>query len=174
MTHRHLEMNQHDALYRIARAYPGGIEALAARMGKSPNTLRNKLRPEIATHAMSFEEVSEVLEFCEGAKVKDALQPLRAFNARHGMAAFRMPEVDDQDDEQLLGTVYRVMKEIGQVAETVSVALEDGRITVQELDLIEKNFAQGMSALGEWRERVRQRAERDGALQAQKKAAKGR
>ncbi|HEV7816365.1 MAG TPA: phage regulatory CII family protein, partial [Janthinobacterium sp.] len=43
-------MNQHDALYKVARNYPGGLEALAHSMGISVNVLRNKLAPTIASH----------------------------------------------------------------------------------------------------------------------------
>lgn len=35
MTCKYSEMNQHDAIYIAARAYPGGVEALAGRMGMS-------------------------------------------------------------------------------------------------------------------------------------------
>jgi hypothetical protein len=30
MTRKYLDMNQHDALYKVARAYPGGIDAGAS------------------------------------------------------------------------------------------------------------------------------------------------
>jgi hypothetical protein len=47
MTRKYSDMNQHDALYKVARAYPGGLEALALRMDISVNVLRNKLAPEL-------------------------------------------------------------------------------------------------------------------------------
>ena len=53
MTRRYSDTNQHDALYKVARAYPGGLEALAARMGMSVNVLRNKLAPGIDTDRKS-------------------------------------------------------------------------------------------------------------------------
>ncbi|MFX5660835.1 phage regulatory CII family protein, partial [Acinetobacter baumannii] len=71
-------MNQHDALYKIARAFPGGLEALAQRMDMSVNVLRNKLAPGIDTHYPSFEEVSQIVELCKQANVKDATLPLHA------------------------------------------------------------------------------------------------
>ena len=43
MTRKYADMNQHDALYKVARAYPGGLEALAAKLDMSVNVLRNKL-----------------------------------------------------------------------------------------------------------------------------------
>ena len=69
MTRRYSDMNQHDALYKVARAYPGGLEALALRMQISVNVLRNKLAPGIETHYPSFEELSMIVEHCHQAGV---------------------------------------------------------------------------------------------------------
>ena len=77
MTRRYSDMNQHDALYKVARAYPGGLEALAAAMKMSVNVLRNKLAPGIETHYPSFEEVSEIVALCQEAGMKDAFADSR-------------------------------------------------------------------------------------------------
>src|SRR5690242_14530555 len=98
MTRRYSDTNQHDALYTIARAYPGGIEELAARLGVSPNVLRNKLAPGIASHYVSFEETSQIIHLCHAAGVKGALMPLHALMSRHGMAAFLIPESADMSE----------------------------------------------------------------------------
>lgn len=172
MTLRYLEMNQHDSLYRVARAYPGGIEALAKRMDKSPNVLRNKLRPDITTHHITFEEMTEIVELCQAARVREALQPVHALVGRLGMVAFEAPSFNDVTDDLLLETVYKVMMEIGEVAQTVTKALEDKKITHPELDDIEAAFSGGMSALAEWRERVRTRAVKDSGPIPAKKTAK--
>lgn len=115
MTRKYLDMNQHDALYKVARSYPGGIDALAQAMGISVNVLRNKLAPTIASHYPSFEEVSAVVELCHQAGVADAHLPLHA--------------------------------------------LLDGKVTAAEADLIEREFQGALSALGEWRARLRLKAE---------------
>ena len=49
------------------------------------------------------------------------------------------------------------MSEVGAVAEAVSSALMDGVVTVAEADLIEREFHSALSALGEWRARLRLR-----------------
>lgn len=155
MTRRYSEMNQHDALYKVARAFPGGLEALAAELKVSVNVLRNKLAPGIDTHYPSFEEVSMIVAQCQKAGVKDALLPLHAMLGRHGMAAFLVPEPDTISDDDLSQTVCRVMSQVGGVAEAVSDALMDGVITNIEADLIEKEFQGALTALGEWRARIR-------------------
>lgn len=158
MTRKYLDMNQHDALYKVARAYPGGLDALAQAMGISANVLRNKLAPTIASHYPSFEEVSAIIEHCQRCGVNDALLPLHALLVRHGMAAFVVPQPEHVGGDDLSQTVCRVMSQVGAVAEAVSTALLDGVVTAAEADLIEREFAGALSALGEWRARIRLRA----------------
>lgn len=155
MTSRYSDMNQHDALYKTACAYPGGLEALAHRMGRSVNVLRNKLRPAIDTHHTSFEEVSEVLEICEDGGVKDCFQSLHAFNHRHGHVAFPVMATDHLTDQELSQTMGRVMMEVGEVAAKILECDADNSISDGDLEKIEKEFQEAMGALGEWRDRVR-------------------
>lgn len=167
VTLRYSETNQHDALYTVARAYPGGVEALARRMGRSAAVFYNKLRPGIDTHHVAFEEVSEIVELCQQAGVKDALSPLHALNMRHGLVAFPMPQVDSLTDDALAQTVCRAMKEFGEVAASVSESLaNDGKISDAELEKIEKEFQDAFAAIGEWRARVRSRADQSNDARA--------
>jgi hypothetical protein len=156
MTRRYLDMNQHDALYTVARKYPGGVDALARELDMSPNVLRNKLAPTVASHYPSFEEVSRIVECCHKAGVPDAHLPLHAMLVRHGMAAFVVPQPEQARQDDLSQTVCRVMSEVGDVAEAVSDALRDGVVTSAEADLIEREFHAALSALGAWRARLRQ------------------
>ncbi|MBC3869286.1 phage regulatory CII family protein [Undibacterium oligocarboniphilum] len=157
MTRKYSDMNQHDALYKVARAYPGGLEALAARLDMSVNVLRNKLAPGIETHYPSFEELSLIIEHCHAAGVKEAHLPLHALLGRHGLAAFVVPEPTEVREDDLSQTVCRVMSQVGDVAEAVSTALLDGIITDAEADLIEREFQGALTVLGEWRARIRAR-----------------
>ena len=155
MTRRYSDMNQHDALYKIARAYPGGIDALATKLNISANVLRNKLAPGIASHYPSFEEVSMIISVCQEMGVKEALLPLHAMLGRHGMAGFVVPEPEQISNDDLSQTVCRVMSQVGNVAEAVSEALIDSVITECEADLIEREFQGALTALGDWRARIR-------------------
>ena len=157
MTRRYIDMNQHDALYKVARSFPGGLDALAKAMDISPNVLRNKLSPTIASHYPSFEEVSCIVELCHKENVPDAHLPLHALLVRHGMAAFIVPQPEQVGSDDLSQTVCRVMSQVGGVAGSVSQALADGVVSVTEADLIEREFSGALAALGEWRARIRQR-----------------
>jgi hypothetical protein len=156
MTRRYLDMNQHDALYTVARKFPGGVDALARELDISPNVLRNKLAPTIFSHYPSFEEVSRIVECCHQAGVPDAHLPIHALLVRHGMAAFVVPQPALAQSDDLSQTVCRVMSEVGAVAEAVSDALRDGVVTAVEADLIEREFHAALSALGAWRARLRE------------------
>lgn len=155
MTRRYSDMDQHDALYKVARAFPGGLDALARLLQMSPNVLRNKLAPNINSHYPSFEEVSAIVNLCHIAGVKNAHLPLHAMLSRHGMAGFVVPEPGEISDEDLSQTVCRVMSQVGNVAEAVSEALMDNVITEREADLIEKEFQGALAALAEWRAQIR-------------------
>ncbi|MEB0137784.1 MULTISPECIES: phage regulatory CII family protein [unclassified Undibacterium] len=155
MTRQYSDMNQHDALYKVARSYPGGLEALATKLGISANVLRNKLAPGIESHYPSFEEFSQIIELCQAAGVKDAHLPLHALLGRHGLAAFVVPEPGTVSEDDLSQTVCRVMSRVGNVAAAVSTSLLDGVITDVEADLIEREFQAALTVLGEWRARLR-------------------
>lgn len=46
-----------DAIYHTVHSYPGGVAALAARMGMSANTLQHKANPNNTTHYMHPQEL---------------------------------------------------------------------------------------------------------------------
>lgn len=159
MTLRYSEANQHDALYLIARKYPGGVEALAHRLGKSPDVLYNKLRPGVHTHHITFEELSLILELCEEAGVNDWTLPLRAFCWRHRHIPISLPHCPEVGDEQLTTLLCQTMKEIGDVADEISQATRDGRITDRELAGLEVQFTEAAAALMALRKRIEQQAQ---------------
>lgn len=162
MTCRYSDINQHDALYTIARAYPGGIEALAQRMRKTVPVMYNKLRPGIQTHHTTFEEATEIVELCVDAGVKDAMLPAHAYAWRLGHVMLPVPRMTEMPDEDLTQTVCRTMKEFGDVASGIYDSLRnDGKIRADELDMLEKEFREAIAAMTELRARVRDRAALD-------------
>lgn len=76
-----------DAAYQTAHGYPGGITALATRMGVSANTLTHKVNPHNTTHHLSLREAVDMQFFADDAAV------LHAMAARLGYACVRaMPD----------------------------------------------------------------------------------
>ena len=159
MTCEYSDLNMHDALYNSARDFPGGIEALAARLSTpttrvSPNVLRNKLRPSIDTHHTHFEDVSRIIELLEESRVSSAFVPLHAFAWRHGHVAFRMPE-GDVDSDDLLKQVVDVIGEQGDLVNSISGALATNNdINRREFESIDQNIMTCINALVVLREKV--------------------
>lgn len=155
MTQEYSDMNQHDALYTAARKYPGGIEALAKRMGISTAVLYSKMRPDCHTHHMSFEQVSEVTEYMVGAGVPEALQALHALAWRHGMVSISLPPITEQETDCLVQGICKSVVEFGHLTSAVSEAMADGKICGKEWDEIDLEFQHAIGALTELRERIR-------------------
>jgi hypothetical protein len=159
VTCRYSDINQHDALYKIAREYPGGLEALAQRMGKSVPVMYNKFRPGIQTHHVSFEEVTEAIEHCQQAGVKDALLPAEAFAWRLGCVLLPVPRMDAVSHEDLGQQVCKTVKEFGEVASCIYESLASNNdITPDELDKFEKEFQEATAAMFELRARVQEQS----------------
>lgn len=162
MTCRYTEINQHDALYIAARAYPGGIEALALRMGMASHVLYKKLRPAVDTHHVNYEEVSEIVEHLEAAgKHEMADLALQAFNWRHARVTVRLPDVQ-ADTGELFLQVLELMREEGVLAGHINDALkDDNEISDGELLTIEKDLQQCIEKLVVIRNKVRAKHDND-------------
>jgi hypothetical protein len=162
MTFRYNEINQHDALYVLARAYPGGVEALAQRMGRSPNVLYNKLRPQIETHRVTFEEATEIAELCFAANVPDAERHFDAAEARLGRVAYRLPQLDSLTDVELSNVMLQAVGGVGDIATALHDAFaNDGKIDDDEMAELEKHFIKLSAVQAEWHARIRARHEAD-------------
>lgn len=154
MTCEYSNINQHDALYNLVRAYPGGLEAIAQRVGMNTMTLRKKVMPSVETHHANFEEVSVIIELAEGARVPDAFVPLHAFCWRHGHVAVKLP-CGDPDADDLLKQLVEVMGDEGQLANTIGGSLaNDKRIDRREFEEIEINIEKCLHALVVLRQKV--------------------
>jgi hypothetical protein len=159
VTYRYSDINQHDALYKAARKYPGGVEALAQKIGQqSAAILYNKLRPGVDTHHTNFEEVSEVIESLQEAGKQDAAElPIQAFCWRHGYVAVKLPSSRPAGSGELLKMVCQVVADEGQVAGAISTALSDNWISPAEQELIETTIRRAVQDLLELEKRLHER-----------------
>lgn len=62
-----------DAIYHTVHGYPGGVAALAARMGVSPNTLTHKANPNNTTHHMHPRELVALQYFSGNVRVLESM-----------------------------------------------------------------------------------------------------
>lgn len=157
MTCKYSEMNQHDAIYIAARAYPGGVESLAGRMGMSPNVLYKKLRRAVDSHHLNYEEVSEIVELLADAG-RDSMVDLAigSFGWRHGYVTYRVPgDTADVSDEVLLAHILKIISKKGVLAHNIKMSLEnDGVIDSDENLQIESDIQQCITVLMELKSKV--------------------
>lgn len=66
-------MSVPDAIYHTVHGYPGGVAALAARMGMSANTLTHKANPATGSHYMRPDELVTIQLFGGNAAVLSAM-----------------------------------------------------------------------------------------------------
>lgn len=116
MTCRLDRRNPLDALYDRAKKYPGGIEALAQRMGTSASVLYKKLEQTNETHHLRADEFEDAIRLIDAARVPDAFAPLRALCWRFDHVAVQLPTVTDGQAAELASRVVNVLAEAGDVA----------------------------------------------------------
>lgn len=161
MTLRTSERNPADILYEIARAYPGGVEAIAQRLDTTGRKLYKKLSPATPDVNVTLDEFSTIVEMCEGANVKNAIDPVQALCFRHGGVFISFDELEDTSIECIREAGLRVMQHMGEVTGEVNDSLQDDYLTDSEVDRIEGRFRRFMAASRAWLERVRARHKKD-------------
>lgn len=160
MTSSYYEINVFDALYMAARKYPGGVEALAARLGIASSTLYGKLRPGIETHKLQAEEMIHILELCQDAGVAEADLALGAFNWRFGRISIQLPK-GGKGHEELMAQLLMVMKSEGDLASEIQVALRDERINTREINTLEKRIQVATESLVSLLQILKERHKKD-------------
>jgi len=133
-------MNITDSLWRAAHAYPGGIEALAVRMGISASSLAHKVKPSNLGAHCSPEEMAQVCEMTGDHGAAHALAD------RLGYVLLPMPQLADGVDAGFTTGLASAVQEFGQFIAEVSSNLADGRVTDNELRRINKEAAEMIAA----------------------------
>lgn len=146
-------MNVTDAAYDTVHQYRGGSEALAPRMGMSAATLRGKVNPNTDRNLLSLQEADTLI-----ARTGD-YRILHALCAEHGFIAQR---VDAPESGTLITALLSAAAAKGDLAELVSEAMSDNRITPNEADAISRACQQVMAALVQVSQHAEAAAERGG------------
>lgn len=162
MTCKPVALHPLDALYQSARKYPGGIEALARRLGMSEPTLYKKLRHQVESYHLAYDhELSEILFCLEEARVDGWSGTLHALCWRHGHLAIPVPAAIGDSDEMTEAIVASV-KEHAEAIEEIGKSLRgDKRIDAGELRSIEQQVEEALVALVGLKDLARKRHEAD-------------
>lgn len=148
-------MSPNDALYLAARSYPGGIEALAVRLGVSVHVLYKQLRPEVDTHLVSFDRALMILEMLEGAGRKDMAEAvIDSVLWRFDRVAVELPDVEASAGS-LLRQLTRVTGRVGDLASDLDEALADDRLSARERDQLDADCHACVQALVAFRHKIK-------------------
>ncbi|MFT4171774.1 MAG: hypothetical protein QM639_04390 [Rhodocyclaceae bacterium] len=122
------------ALHLDAKAYPGGIAALAERIGRSPGVLHNKFSDADDRYSITDAEADAlakaVFEKTGSRAYIEAKCPI------HGGIFVALPEKGEAADDDVFAAFLRGMRSLGVLAEELTEARADGVITPDEFAAI--------------------------------------
>lgn len=131
-------LDVNDAAYHLAHDYPGGVPALAQRMGMSQHTLAHKVSLTTGTHHLSPSELVKLQAIAVDAR------PLQAMAAQLGYVALPiLPELGGSSLED----VTRVVREFSELLGAATETMADGRVSMNELQRVEREAGETMLAI---------------------------
>jgi hypothetical protein len=133
-------MNRRDAALHLARRYPGGLEALAPRLGKHPETLRKELTG-VSGYKWGVEDEEVLIAMCIAANVPDALAPITAAAANLGALLIPLPQALDGGSD-VFHRLAQTAQEFSKFMKDVAEAIEHGKVTANELRKSERDLAE--------------------------------
>ncbi len=117
-----------DTVYHLAHDYPGGVPALAVRMGMSQNSLAHKVSLTQRTHHLSPTE----------------LVKLQAMAAALGFVA--LPSVAEIGGSSM-EDFARVVREFAELLTAVTETASDGSVTMNEMHRVEREAGDVIRAI---------------------------
>lgn len=137
-----------DALKRLCEAYPGGVAAVAQRLGKHPGTLRNELCPPLGGSAkLGWLDALSIMQMGRQVGLPQALAPLDLVEMDFGRMAVALPEAAEGVDAGFVERVAAVAQEFGRFMADVAASAVDGQISDNELKRATAECADLMGAL---------------------------
>lgn len=130
-------MNIEDAAHRVGHDSPGGVAALAPRMGMSQAVLNSKINPNTRTHHLSITEMIRMEQLTGRADM------LFAHAEALGYVAVPVPCIGDDNVDHAITTACA---EFGDYLRTVGDILSDHKVTQNEAKKLEKELVEMMAA----------------------------
>jgi hypothetical protein len=128
-------MNATDSLKLMVRNYPGGIDAMALRLGKSRNTLEKELRGD-PSHKLGVEDACEISRLCHDAQSPHAKSYVNTVAA--GCGGFVELEVRDGMRHDVPGTLSAMIADASRALGVGIEAMRDGVLTDNEFKDMER------------------------------------
>lgn len=132
------------ALHTDAKAYPGGITALAVLIARSAGVLHNKFADSTSYEITDRE--ADALACAIHART-GANGYIEAKCAMHGGVFVPLPEAGEAADDDVLTCILNCLRSLGNLADELIQARADGVITQDEFTAIELRDRRTIMAL---------------------------
>ncbi|MDF3837124.1 phage regulatory CII family protein [Cupriavidus basilensis] len=142
-------MNIEDAAYRVAHDYPGGVPALAARMGvRSAAVLQNKLNPSQIQNHLTLREAFDITAMTGDPRIVDT------FASVIGRITVKLPQIGDLSDQALLDQAGKMISGMGSAFSEFTKRYEDGEICLNDLIVLTAMGHDLIQCVMEWIKRI--------------------
>ena len=131
----------------------GGSTAIAARMGMSNTVLNSKVRATCDTHHLRLDEALTIMEFIGDHSIIQAMA--------HRLGGVFCEVNGEATKDELIMTALSASACQGDVMTEMHKALEDGRISCSELDVLSNKIQTAMSALQSLNNHVKRKHAKD-------------
>lgn len=145
-----------DAAYHTVHEYPGGADALAVRMGMSPNTLRHKVNPNNTTHHLTLREAVTIQELSNSHAILHSMADALGYVCTRATPG--------NDAEPALDVLANLHAEVADLHRALADGLrEGGFVSVNQMRRIDHHAQQSIAsicnALAMMRARMRKQPE---------------
>lgn len=137
-------MELNDAVRRMGRGYPGGLEALAVRLRKSYSTLDKEIRGSQG-FKLGLQDAHDIAVMCHDSGSAGAMDLLNLMAVGVGHVLLPMPAAEGAG-AMTLQRLGVLMKECADVVATVTKAMEDGKVCDNELKLCTLQWSEMVAA----------------------------
>lgn len=132
-------MDQLDiAVHQTAHDAPGGLPALARRMGVHEQSFRNKVCPTTESHKLNLREALAMMDITNDDRILEVLAEMRGYT----LERYVLP-----DAASIVSAVLSSDAEHGDVSREIMSALADGKLTEPERAAIAQQIHDAHAAL---------------------------
>ncbi|MDH5393941.1 MAG: phage regulatory CII family protein [Gammaproteobacteria bacterium] len=132
-----------DAKYAVVHDHPGGSRSLAKLVGMNSGTLSNKVNADVETHHLTVDEAVAIQHATNDRRIIEIEARIL------GGCFVRLDDFTFVSDVELLDKYAELHAAIGKTSQSIRLALEDNKITGNELKEIRLNMNDSIKVLME-------------------------